>query len=71
MLLIKGLHALARRQEMLWTWNFFFVIDSHYQLLTELKIKIYLDKYPNFASKAEKGCLFFFFFFFFFLNVHN
>ena len=43
---------------------FFFVIDSHDQLLTESKIKIYLDKYPNFASKAEKGCLFFLFFFF-------
>ena len=48
---------------------FFFVIDSHDQLLTELKIKIYLDKYPNFASKAEKGCLFLLFFFPF--NVHN
>ena len=56
MFLTQGLHALARRQEMLCTLNFFYLI-SHDQLLTELRIKINLDKYSNFTNKAAKGCL--------------
>ena len=33
--------------------KFFFLIDSHDQLLTEVRIKIKLDKYSYFASRAE------------------
>ena len=37
---------------------FFFLIDKiPDQLLTELRRKMYLDKYSNFASKAAKGYL--------------
>ena len=50
MLLSQGSYALARRQEMLCTLNFFLLID-YYQLLTELRFKIYLDKHSNFANK--------------------
>ena len=56
MLLTQGLHALARRQEMLCTLNFFFffLIDSHDQLLTELKIKINLDNIPTLQGKLQR-----------------
>ena len=38
-------------------FELFFNRLSYDQLLIELRIKIYLDKYSNFASEAAKGCL--------------
>ena len=32
----------------------FLKIDNHNQLLTELRINIYLDKYSNFEAKLQR-----------------